>query len=213
VLTLRGRWHARWAERNNAAGCQAWRIYFRCCHNRSEPRVLPSRLCSGRRQPAAARRGAGAVTFLVEQRPEKTMAQRCLDLRLRPKEWPFGERMGSSKGCAVSEMQVSVVSQRPAVFRGYVRIYASDRCPRQDSNLRSRLRSRFLGTALTSGNVLAGVPAGHVSGTTRRRPAVQASSRLSSHAARSTPRLRRGAQHRLRYGRQPGSRGSRPAPC
>jgi hypothetical protein len=35
---------AHWAERNTAAGCQAWRSYIRCCHDGSEPRVLPRRL-------------------------------------------------------------------------------------------------------------------------------------------------------------------------
>ena len=35
--------------------------------------------------------GLARVTFLVQQRPEKTMAQRCPDLRLMPKEWPYGE--------------------------------------------------------------------------------------------------------------------------
>ena len=102
------------------------------------------------------------VTFLVEQRPEKTMAQRCLDLRLRPKEWPFGERMGSSKGCAVAELQVSEVSQRSAVFRGYVRIYSSDQCPRQDSNLRSRLWRLLPCIALACQNVLAEILPGRV---------------------------------------------------
>jgi post-segregation antitoxin (ccd killing protein) len=88
------------------------------------------------------------------------MAQRCLDLRLRPEEWPFGERMGSGKGCAVAELQVSEVSQRSAVFRGSVRIYASEQCPRQDSNLRSRLRRALPCTALTWPYVLDEVPWG-----------------------------------------------------
>src|SRR5262249_35997159 len=34
-------------------------------------------------------------------------------------------------------------------LRGYVRIYSSDQCPRQDSNLRSRLRRPILFTAST----------------------------------------------------------------
>jgi len=162
VLTLRGRWHAHWAERNTAAACPAWRSCIRCCHDRSGP-------ASSRRgfvpagdslQPPVER--LVRVTFLVEQRPEKTMAQRCLDLRLRPKEWPFGERMGSSKGCAVAELQVSEVSQRSAVFRGYVRIYSSDQCPRQDSNLRSRLWRLLPCIALACQNVLAEILPGRV---------------------------------------------------
>ena len=113
VLTLRGRWHAHWAGRNTTAGCQVWRSCIRCCHDRSGP-------ASSRRgfvpagdslQPPVER--LVRVTFLVEQRPEKTMAQRCLDLRLRPKEWPFGERMGSNRNCAFAKLQVSEVSQRP----------------------------------------------------------------------------------------------------
>ena len=43
----------------------------------------------------------------------------------------------------------------------------SDGCPRQDSNLRSRLRSPFPCTALTSANALARVLPGRVSGATR----------------------------------------------
>src|SRR5262249_18439702 len=40
--------------------------------------------------------------------------------------------------------QVSEVSQKVATIRGLVRIYASEQCPRQDSNLRSRLRRPLL---------------------------------------------------------------------
>src|SRR5262245_64704133 len=62
--------------------------------------------------------------------------------------------MGRSRGCAVAELQVSEVSRKPRGFRGSVRIYASDQCPRQDSNLRSRLRRALLCTALTWPSVL-----------------------------------------------------------
>ena len=44
----------------------------------------------------------------------------------------------------------------------------SERCPRQDSNLRSRLRRGWHYLALTSGNVPAGDPVGHVLGTEQR---------------------------------------------
>ena len=47
-----------------------------------------------------------------------------------------------------------------------VRIYCSDQCPRQDSNLRSRLRRPFPGKALTSENVIQDVLSGRVSGAT-----------------------------------------------
>ena len=47
---------------------------------------------------------------MVEQRPEKPIALRCLDLHLRPEEWPFRERMGSSQDCTGAELQVSEVS-------------------------------------------------------------------------------------------------------
>jgi hypothetical protein len=49
------------------------------------------------------------------------------------------------------------------VIRSFVRIW----CPRQDSNLRSRLRSPFPGMALTCRNVLAEVLPGRVSGAAR----------------------------------------------
>ena len=76
------------------------------------------------------------------------------DLHLRPERWPFGERMGSSQDCAGAELQVSEVSQSRTGFRDSVRIYASEQCPRQDSNLRSRLRRPLPGIALTCRNVL-----------------------------------------------------------
>jgi len=60
--------------------------------------------------------------------------------------------MGSSQDCTVAELQVSEVGRRPTGFRGCVRIYASELCPRQDSNLRSRLRRGLLYTFLTGGN-------------------------------------------------------------
>lgn len=37
--------------------------------------------------------------------------------------------MESDHDCAVAELQVNEVSQRATVFRGYVRIYASEECP------------------------------------------------------------------------------------
>ena len=43
--------------------------------------------------------------------------------------------------------------------RSYIRIYAFEQCARQDSNLRSRLRSPLSGMAVTSGNVILGVAA------------------------------------------------------
>ena len=65
---------------------------------------------------------------------------------------------------------------RPGVFSAQdcqsVRIYASEQCPRQDSNLRSRLRRPFPGIALTSRNVLAGVLTGRVSGRSPPTPRI-----------------------------------------
>jgi hypothetical protein len=46
-----------------------------------------------------------------------------------------------------------------------VRIYASEQCPRQDSNLRSRLRRALHHLAVACGNVPTGDPSGHVLGT------------------------------------------------
>src|SRR5262245_7399914 len=57
--------------------------------------------------------------------------------------------------------------QESGSVRGYVRICASEQCPRQDSNLRSRLRRPFPCTALTCQNVLPDALLGRVSGTTR----------------------------------------------
>src|SRR5215467_8724622 len=74
------------------------------------------------------------------------------DLHLSRGEWPFGERMGSSRDCIVAELQVSEVSQRVATIRGLVRIYASEQCPRQDSNLRSRLRRPLVPCVPTCGS-------------------------------------------------------------
>jgi hypothetical protein len=48
-----------------------------------------------------------------------------------------------------------------------VQIYAFDQCPRQDSNLRSRLRSQLSRIALTCRNVLSYVLPGRASGATR----------------------------------------------
>jgi hypothetical protein len=76
-------------------------------------------------------------------------------------------RMGGGRQCTVAELQVSEVSPKIAATRGLVRIYASDQCLRQDSNLRSRLRRAWHYPALTSANVLAGDPVGHVLGTRR----------------------------------------------
>src|SRR5215475_3312355 len=75
--------------------------------------------------------------------------------------------MGSSHDCTGAELQVSEVSQTHTGFRGSVRIYVSDQCPRQDSNLRSRLRRAWHHLPLTSGNVLTGDPSGYVLGTGR----------------------------------------------
>src|SRR5215813_15267330 len=75
--------------------------------------------------------------------------------------------MGSSQDCAGAEPQVSEVSQSRTRFRAYVRIYASEQCPRQDSNLRSRLRRLLPCTALTSANALWRILPGRVSGATR----------------------------------------------
>ena len=52
-----------------------------------------------------------------------------------------------------------------------VRIYVSELCHRQDSNLRSRLRSPFPRIALTCRNVLAEILPGRISGAARRRSA------------------------------------------
>src|SRR5215813_15157246 len=52
--------------------------------------------------------------------------------------------MGSSQDCTGAELQVSEVSQASSRSRSSVRIYASEQCPRQDSNLRSRLRRPLL---------------------------------------------------------------------
>ena len=48
-----------------------------------------------------------------------------------------------------------------------VRIYSSEQCPRQDSNLRSRLRRGLLCTPLTSGNEVPHTMIGGVSGAAR----------------------------------------------
>jgi len=90
------------------------------------------------------------------------------DLHLSRGEWPFEERMGSSRDCIVAELQVSEVSQRVATIRGLVRIYASELCPRQDSNLRSRLRRALLCTALTWPSVLNEAPWGAYGARKRR---------------------------------------------
>ena len=58
------------------------------------------------------------------------------------------------------------MSRKIALIRGLVRIYASDQCPRQDSNLRSRLRRGLLFTPLTSGNEFPHTMIGGVSGAT-----------------------------------------------
>jgi hypothetical protein len=59
------------------------------------------------------------------------------------------------------------VNPKAKHVRSYVRIYSSELCPRQDSNLRSRLRRAWHHLALTSGNVPAGDPFGHILGTGR----------------------------------------------
>jgi len=62
----------------------------------------------------------------MEQRPGKPTPPRAVTCHLRPEEWPFGERMGSSWDCIGAELQVSEVSQKPMGFRASVRIYASE---------------------------------------------------------------------------------------
>jgi hypothetical protein len=87
-----------------------------------------------------------------------------------------------------------------------VRIYASDRCPRQDSNLRSRLRRAWHQLALTSGNVPTGDPSGHVLGTARIAAGQVTSLPIADglHKPRSDRRvsltLQSGIPHRLRRG-------------
>ena len=56
----------------------------------------------------------------------------------------MGERMGGEYGCAVAKLQVSEVSSGQQGSDGYVRILCFYQCPRQDSNLRSRLRRPLL---------------------------------------------------------------------
>src|SRR5215469_6182564 len=56
----------------------------------------------------------------------------------------FWGHMGGSRACPVAELEVSEVSRGIAVIRGSVRIYSFELCPRQDSNLRSRLRRPLL---------------------------------------------------------------------
>jgi hypothetical protein len=65
-----------------------------------------------------------------------------------------------------------------------VRIYAYDQCPRQDSNLRSRLRRGLLCTPLTSGNEFLHTMIGGVSGAT-------AWARLLGRNGMSSNRMRR----------------------
>src|SRR5215468_806889 len=55
-----------------------------------------------------------------------------------------------------------------ASLRSFVRIYISDQCPRQDSNLRSRLRRALLCTALTWPSVLNETPWGAYGARKRR---------------------------------------------
>jgi hypothetical protein len=99
-----------------------------------------------------------------EQRPEKPISLpivTCNDGR--------GVDIWGRVWVAINRRHCKTAGQRgdPKLgeVRSYVRIYASEQCPRQDSNLRSRLRRGLLCTRLTSGNVLAGVLPGHVSGT------------------------------------------------
>ena len=66
-----------------------------------------------------------------------------------------------------------------------VRIYASELCPRQDSNLRSRLRRAWHHLALTSANVLLPGPLGHALDT-----AQVALQMRSKHTNESFPSLR-----------------------
>ena len=80
--------------------------------------------------------------------------------------WPAGLRRGALIPSASRAREVDhfcvCAGQRLAAlsasFRSFVRIYASEQCPRQDSNLRSRLRRAWHHPALTSGNVPAGDP-------------------------------------------------------
>ena len=89
----------------------------------------------------------------------------------------FRARIGrkARKGCALP--QVAGVGAQAARDCLSVRIYASELCPRQDSNLRSRLRRTLLCTSLTSRNMLAEILPGRISGAARRRSAAQASGR------------------------------------
>jgi hypothetical protein len=73
---------------------------------------------------------------------------------------------------------------QPAQDCQSVRIYSSELCPRQDSNLRSRLRRGLLCTPLTSGNELPHAMIGGVSGAT-------AWSRLPGRNGMSSNRIRR----------------------
>jgi hypothetical protein len=91
-----------------------------------ELRVLWSRVlfrwaAAGLRSPVE---GTGEGHFLgAEQRPEKPIAPGLPDLHLEPGECRFGAHMGRRQGCAVAELQVSEVSQKPTGSRGFVRIF------------------------------------------------------------------------------------------
>src|SRR5262249_29455572 len=101
--------------------------------------------CSSAPRPTAPPMLGSADSPRHSRRPDQ-----CRDLHLSR----GSGRLGSSQDCIVAELQVSQVSQRVATIRGLVRIYSSELCPRQDSNLRSRLRRPLLCTALTWPSVL-----------------------------------------------------------
>jgi hypothetical protein len=72
--------------------------------------------------------------------------------------------MGSNRDCAFAKPQVSDVSKSLQASEIMFEFRASEQCPRQDSNLRSRLRRGLLCARLTCGNVPAKILAGRISG-------------------------------------------------
>jgi hypothetical protein len=89
---------------------------------------------------------------------------------------PFGERTGANMIAPLRSRRSQ--TQGCGASRSLRRSnLCLDRCPRQDSNLRARLRRGLLCMALTSGNMLAEILSGRVWGAARRRSAAKASAR------------------------------------
>jgi hypothetical protein len=89
-----------------------------------------------------------------------------------PLSWAFGAGVlppGAARGKGPRRIRVAAgqtLGTQSAQDCQSVRIYAYDQCPRQDSNLRSRLRRGLLCTTLTSGNDFPHTMIGGVSGAT-----------------------------------------------